>query len=117
MPTYAENTPESRIAQLARQGLDLPEDEVLRRAGYMHGDGPGRRGDLLAQYHAESAAAGFEAAAVASGAYDAAFGDWRTTVADARAYSEHAASAFRSGEPQQEYGDFLAARRADHEAI
>lgn len=115
MPTYAENTPEYRIAQLARQGGDLSDDEVLKAVGYVPHDGTAHRDDLLTQYRSESATADVQAGAIGAEAYSSAFSDWRTNVADAEAYSEHAASAFRSGEPRQEYRDFLTARYADRE--
>jgi hypothetical protein len=54
--------------------------------------------------------------AAATEAYDEAFGDWRTTTADAQAFADHAATAVRSCETRQDYAEFMAARYPDRDA-
>ena len=96
--TYAPNTPEYRVAELARQESGLPDDEVLRRVGYVPHDGTLQRGDLLAQYRTEADAADRTAKGIGDISANWAYAEERAGADVADAYGDHMAAGWRAGD-------------------
>lgn len=118
---YAENTPEYRIAQLAREGSGLSDEEVLKGAGYVPHDGTLMRDDLLAQYREEVAFSDRTADGLKADSASWALSQ-RSTLEAAQAFGDHVASLWRSGELVAEtpyeslFRGFAATREREPEA-
>ena len=116
---YAPNTPEYRVAELARQGSGKTAEEVLQASGWVPHDGTWQRDELLAQYAREAPFCDRTAQGIALHAADWAYNGMRSDLATAQDYGRHMEAMWRRGEMdaatshKTEYPAFLAEREAE----